>query len=255
MSVFNDQNFLEQAIESVLDQTFQDFEFIICNDCSTDNSENIILEMMQKDPRIVYIKNEKNLGLAASLNKCILKSTTPFLARMDSDDICFPNRLDVEYKYLIDNPYCAVVGSHSLIIDNQNNIIRESAKLKKDLLLKDCLQKSSLIHPSVMMRKEFIQKVGMYSVNPLTQRAEDYDLWCKLSSNGYKLNNLEDKLLYYREGVSGLKKRKYKFRIQEFRIKFYWNKKMKFLSSNFIYVIKPLIIGLIPVKIYKILKN
>lgn len=249
MGVYNDEKFLSDAIESVLSQTFQEFEFIICNDCSTDESLPIIKKYMEKDERIILLNNNKNLGLAYSLNQCLEVARGVYIARMDSDDICFPDRLEKELSYMQSHPLCDVLGTSALIIDNQNNVVREFKKFKLELNLRDCLRESSLIHPSVMMKKSAINSVQGYSVNSLTKRAEDYDLWCKLVSNGFVLNNINEILLYYREDLSGLKKRKYKYRIQEFKIKFYWNKKQKYLIVNLPYIVKPLIVGLLPKKL------
>lgn len=250
MSVYNDEKFLRESIESILTQTFKNFEFIICNDCSTDNSEKIILEYSKKDSRIVYISNQNNMGLAASLNRCIRIARAPYIARMDSDDISTPNRLAREYYFLLKNKEYVVVGSHAKIINNDGNYIRDFLVKIGNISFNDCLKKSCIIHPSVLIEKKALLSVGMYSVNDLTRRAEDYDLWCKLTFAGFKVINIDDKLLYYREDLNSVKKRKYIYRIQEFKIKYMWNRNHKMLIKHLPYIIKPLVIGCIPKKVY-----
>ena len=110
MSVYNDEKYIAKAIDSILTQSFSNFELIICDDYSTDRSSNIIEKYVKQDNRIVFFKNEKNLGLATSLNRCIERAKGKYIARMDSDDISLPNRFEVEYNYLEDNSDIVVVG-------------------------------------------------------------------------------------------------------------------------------------------------
>ena len=113
------------------------------------------------------------------------------------------------------------------------------------------MKQTSLIHPSVMIRKEALLSVNKYTVNELTRRAEDYDLWCKMKEKGMVLEIIGNYLLEYREDESGIKKRKYVYRIQEAKLKYYWMKRTGMTKYLFIYALKPLIIGMIPKKVYK----
>ncbi|UTY38145.1 hypothetical protein NMU03_10645 [Allocoprobacillus halotolerans] len=105
------------------------------------------------------------------------------------------------------------------------------------------------------MKKEALLTVNSYTVNHLTQRAEDYDLWCKLLSKNFKIYNLDIPLLYYRESFFSIKKRKYKYRLQEAKLKFYWMRKEKVSIHHYLYAIKPLFVGLIPMRIMNIYKR
>src|SRR5690349_21132656 len=109
MPVYNSAKFLRLAVESILDQTFKDFEFLIINDGSTDESEAILLEHAARDPRIVYIKNETNIGLIASLNKALSLAKGKYIARMDGDDVSLPERLAKQVSYLEENNTVAVL--------------------------------------------------------------------------------------------------------------------------------------------------
>jgi len=119
MSVFNGERYLSEAIESILNQTFRDFEFVIVDNQSTDKSSNVVSSF--KDDRIVFIQNTKNLGQTRALNVGLRRSKAPYIARMDADDIAYPDRLQTQYDYLNENLNIDVVGSWCLDIDDQAN--------------------------------------------------------------------------------------------------------------------------------------
>ncbi|MCR0263917.1 glycosyltransferase [[Clostridium] innocuum] len=253
MSVYNDAVYLQSAIDSILSQTFTDFEFIVCNDCSTDCSLKILEGY--KDRRIKIIQNTENMGLAASLNKCIKISSAPYIARMDSDDISMPDRLKTEYDFLKEHSEYDVVGSKCNVIDENGNVYKEFLIHNAEVTLLDALKKVCVIHPTVLMRRRPVEEVGGYTVSELTSRAEDYDLWCKLLSNNHRIFNLDKTLLCYREGLSGIKKRKYKYRIQEAKLKYHWMKREGAPKSAYLFILKPLLIGMIPLKLMSIYKR
>ena len=120
MGVYNDSIFLEEAIQSILNQTFSDFEFIICNDCSTESKvEDILKKYAKIDNRIIIINNQVNSGLAKSLNKCLSIAKGKYIARMDSDDRSLPNRFEVEKNLLDNHKSVAVCGSQTFYIKNE----------------------------------------------------------------------------------------------------------------------------------------
>lgn len=249
MSVYNDEQHLSKAIESILNQSFKDFEFIICNDCSTDNSEKIIFDYMKIDSRIVYLKNSNNMGLAYSLNKCIEISKGKYLARMDGDDISLLNRLEKQFNFLEENPKYDVLTGQAEIIDSNDVTHTIRANRERELSLKEAVKQSCIVHPTVLMKKNSINNVGNYTISKLTRRGQDYDLWMKLLSNNYRIYISSDICLKYREDPIMMKKRKYKYRISEFKMKYKWMKKVKAPLYFYCYAVKPLITGLIPNKI------
>lgn len=192
MSVFNGEQYLHEAIESILSQTYTDFEFIIINDGSTDSSDKIILSF--RDKRIVYIDNNANLGLIESLNKGLRASKGKYIARMDADDIALPERLKLQVQTFGENPNAIMIGSdyYSLTpkklkhIKNRNN----SDYQKAVLLFSPCF-----CHPTVMMKNIFTEKNIFYDKNYV--HAEDYKLWTELSFLGEFLN-VKEPLLKYR---------------------------------------------------------
>jgi glycosyltransferase involved in cell wall biosynthesis len=193
MSVFNGEQYLKEAIDSVLCQTLGDFEFIIINDCSQDNSINIIKSY--NDPRINLIENNENIGITRSLIRGFQEAKGKFIARMDADDICYPNRLEKQVAFLNENIDIIAVGSYVKMFGNgKTNIYTmplSHHEIKSHLILAP-----PLIHPSVMMRKEALDK-NKITYNPEYQKAQDYELWVRLARVG-KLANIPEVLLMYR---------------------------------------------------------
>lgn len=256
MGVYNGEKFLEEAVRSVLSQTFEDFEFIICDDCSTDSSAQILKKFAESDNRIKLIKNEKNLGLAATLNRCIEAATGEFLARMDCDDCCLPERFAVQYDWMKANPDVCAAGSDIEFIDDNGTVYgRKNITADERFTLAETVLFCRMFHPSVIMRKDKVQSVGGYTSNELTTRAEDYDLWCKLCEKGETVGNIARVLFRYREDQNNITRRKYKYRVQEFRLKWYWIRRAKRPVAELRYAIKPLIVGLLPLGLYKKLRR
>ena len=256
MGVYNVENrmMLEKAVNSILNQTFSDFDFIICNDGSNDETLKYIVELAKKDNRIKILSNEKNFGLAYSLNRCIEYSNSEYIARMDADDISKEDRLEKEIKFLDENDSYAVVACNANLID-ENDKVWGKRNNPEIIKRKDFLFNSPVIHPTVIMRKGALKDVNYYRVSKETRRTEDYDLWMRLYAKGYKIYTIQEYLYYFREDEQCLKHRKYKYRIDEAKVRYNGYKKLKLLPVGYIYVLKPLIVGLLPHKLIKILRN
>jgi glycosyltransferase involved in cell wall biosynthesis len=202
MSVYNSQSYLKEAIDSVLSQSYTNFEFIIINDGSTDNSLSIINSY--NDKRIVFINNDCNKGLIYSLNKGLEIAKGEFIARMDSDDVSLPDRLRLQVQQFLSNPNAVIVGSDYFLLkgDNQKYIknINDSDYQKAVLLFTPCF-----CHPTVMIKNIFKENNIQYNANFI--HAEDYKLWTDLYSFG-DFMNVKKPLLKYRHHslqVSNLK--------------------------------------------------
>lgn len=178
MPAYNAERYIREAIESILNQTFTDFEFIIINDGSTDRTREIILEY--DDPRIVLLENEKNSGIVVALNRGIQLASGEYVARMDSDDISLCNRIERQVMFLDNHKDVGIVGSALQVfgerIIEQNRFFSESKeKLKAELLFNSCLA-----HPTVMFRRSLIQNSNeCYDIQ--FAGIEDFDLWWKLA--------------------------------------------------------------------------
>jgi|GEM_PF-681196 len=194
MAVYNGEKYLKEAIESILVQTFVDFEFIIIDDASTDRSGVIIRSY--NDPRIRLIKNEKNLGLTISLNKGLLEAQGKYVARMDADDISKPFRLERQYEFMENNPSVVLVGSWAETID-KNGVVSGLRKVPVDpeMIKFELVWKNCFFHSSVCFRKKEIISMGCYDEN--YRYVQDYDLFSRLT-NTYLLANIPQALIQWR---------------------------------------------------------
>lgn len=194
MPVFNAECYLKQAIESILNQDLTDFEFIIINDGSTDNSGDIIQSF--NDKRIIYLENIGNKGIVYSLNFCVKKSKGKYIARMDADDISKPNRLKKQYEYLESNPHTVLCGSFASVINAKGEITDEIILPTKDIDIKvNQLFCNSFVHPSIMAKSSIFKRFN-YSEDFLY--VEDYFLFTTISLK-YPVANIDEPLIYYRD--------------------------------------------------------
>lgn len=193
MPAYNAEKYIGEAIDSILAQTFVDFEFIILNDCSTDRTEEIILSYC--DPRIVYLKNEKNLGVAATLNRGLDLACGEYIARMDADDISLPERFAKQVAYLDKHGSTAVLGTALELFDENGVISSRWSSVDAKQMKVDLFFSCGLAHPSVMMRRDVVQSFGGYDVR--FEGLEDYHLWCRISGR-YDVVTLPDLLFRYR---------------------------------------------------------
>ncbi len=202
MPVYNGERYLKESIESILSQTYKNFEFLIIDDGSTDNSSNIIDSF--NDKRIRKISNKVNLGLVKSLNKGLRLACGKYIVRMDSDDLSEKNRIEKQVEYMENNLDVAVLGSAVRLIDENNQLGRNIVyPLRYIDILWSLYFGSPLAHPSVIMRSSVVKKIGGYgSTKIATNRekysVEDFDLWFRLSKVS-KLINLDTCLLKLRK--------------------------------------------------------
>jgi GT2 family glycosyltransferase len=197
LPVYNGEPYLVEALESILGQTFDDFELIaVCDPSSTDNSHGLLDAVARRDSR-VHVLEGPIRNLVAALNLGLSRARGEFIARMDSDDVSLSNRFARQVEYLREHPDIAVVGSAITLIDAAGAVIREidyplaPAKIDRFLIEVGC----AVAHPTSMARREAILSVGGY--RDLFQHAEDYDLWLRVAGR-HSLANLPDRLLRYR---------------------------------------------------------
>jgi glycosyltransferase involved in cell wall biosynthesis len=200
MPVYNGEAFLREAIDSILNQTFTDFEFIIINDGSTDRSEEIIKSYT--DQRIKYYKNEQNLRLISTLNKGIKLTVGKYIVRMDADDISMPERLEKQVKFMEQNPHVVVCGSWAETFGKEKAPIHYLAE-HNDIMFK-MLYQCHLVHPTIIMRGKEIRAFTTH-FDPAFLHAEDYDFFVRLGYV-YKLANIREVLLKYRSHAGSVSK-------------------------------------------------
>ncbi len=196
MSVYNEEEHVSQAMESILNQTLNDFEFIIVNDGSVDRTYEIIKRYVEKDKRIKVINHEKREGQAKSLNDGIKIAKGRYIARMDADDISLPERLEKQVKFMGYHPEVGVLGTYYKEIDNSGKILpRKQNPSTWEQIKKALFYYNPVCHPSVMMRKELILEVGGYDEK--FSIGQDYDLFSRLVSKT-KIENLPEFLIIHR---------------------------------------------------------
>jgi glycosyltransferase involved in cell wall biosynthesis len=226
MPTFNAEKYLDTSIQSIIKQNFKDFELIIFDDCSTDDSYKIIKKYSLLDKRIIHHKNSTNTGYTDLLNEMAKIAKYDFIARMDADDISHKNRLTKQIEFIYDKKYYSVVGSFIKIIDEKGNFLRDGKYPLEDLDIKEDLKKySTFAHPSTLIRKSFFEEVKGY--RKICEPAEDYDLWTRLASIS-KLHNLPEFLLSYREHQKGISQRKREEQLI----------KTEFIKKNYLHILK-----------------
>lgn len=228
MAVYNGLPYLKDAAKSILNQTYKNFEFIIVDDASTDESLEYLSSL--KDRRIRLIKNNENLGLAASLNKALKIAKGEYIARMDADDISLPDRFKEQVNFLIKNPSTDLCGTWAKLIDEDNKV---TGKVHKPLQDKDIKKMNKwitgMIHPTWIGRAKVFRQMKGYK--PKYDIVEDYDFLIRAKE--FKMANIGKELLLWRSVTS----RRSQKHIQEmykksFAVKWFYFKKGK-LGLNF----------------------
>lgn len=234
MAVYNCGELVKQSIDSILAQTYTNWKFIICNDCSTDNTVEIIQEYVDKYPdKFVLIHNEKNSRLAASLNHCLEYADGEFCARMDGDDYVAPDRFEKQVKFLREHPEIQLVGTLMQAFDDNGDLGRiipyEEFPDKYALRFGPCFS-----HASIMTYTKVYKELGGYTVSKRTVRSQDYDLWFRFYAKGFKGANLQEPLYFFREDANSFLRRKPNlylwavvtrwkgFRMLHYPIYYYW---------------------------------
>jgi glycosyltransferase involved in cell wall biosynthesis len=198
LPAYNAQRFIESAVQSILDQTFTDFELVVIDDGSTDQTLPILQKLAGKDSRINLI-TRPNTGYVIALNEGLAKAGGEFIARMDADDLCLPTRFEKQIAYLRDNPDCVLIGTNVAQMDQSGALIGPMPDIAfgHDMINQALLRRGwPIVHPSVLMRASAIKAVGGY-VNELCPN-EDHDLFLKLGEVG-RLENLPEILVQYRK--------------------------------------------------------
>lgn len=249
MGIYNCELYLTEAIQSILNQTYSNWEFIICDDGSSDHSFQIAKSFQSKHPeKFILLQNEKNSGLPYTLNHCFRHANGSFIARMDGDDFSLPERLEKQVSFLQSHPQYALVSCHMIFFDESGDwsTIRSVENPQK----KDFLSPIVFGHAPVMMRREAFQEVQGYSEEKFAVRVEDLHLWLKFYEKGYIGYNIQSPLFKVRDNRDSCGRRKYHTRINEFYVRFLAMKKFKLGIKGFLYALKPLLVGLLPLNIY-----
>lgn len=248
MGIYNCESTLDEAIQSILNQTYKKWKLIICDDGSQDSSYEVAKKYADNYENIILISNGENKGLNYTLNHCLEYVDTEYVARMDGDDISLPTRLEKEINFLRNNPEFSIVSTNMEYFDEsgtwgRSNMITKPSKF-------DLVKGTPFCHAPCMVRTDAYKAVKGYSVNKWLLRVEDYHLWYKMYLKGYRGYNINEALYHMRDDRNATHRRKYKFRVNEAYVKYLIVRDYKLSIINLIYVIKPLIVGLLPTSLY-----
>lgn len=252
MGIYNCATTLKEALECIVQQSYTNWEVIMCDDCSIDNTIEVAELFVQKYPnKFFLLKNKKNCGLNFTLNKCLKKASGDYIARMDGDDLCSANRFEKELKVLEENNEITIVSSDMYFFDEKGVWGRtqvEARPSKESFLLG-----TPFCHAACMVRKEAYLAVDGYSVSDRLLRVEDYHLWLKMYAKGYKGMNIQEPLYSMRDNQAAQGRRKFKYRLNEAYVKYLAVKNLDLKKKNYIWCLRPIIIGLLPGSIYRTL--
>ena len=184
MGIYNCAGTLEDAVLSIQDQTYSNWELILCDDGSTDDTWAVASALAQKDKRILLLQNEHNLGLNKTLNRCLSAATGPYIARMDGDDTCMPDRFEKQVRFLESQDEYDIVSSPMVLFDENGEWRHTYAKEYPSA--EDVVAGTPICHAPVMLRKACMDAVGGYTEDDRMLRVEDVNLWIKLYAAGVK---------------------------------------------------------------------
>ena len=235
---YNVENYIDECIQSILNQTFKDFEIIICDDCSTDGTLTRI-EKYCDYSNIRVFKNEKNLGQALTRNKCIENSKGNFILIQDADDISVPNRIEILLNEF--EPNIDFVGSACFCFNENDGIFENLVNKHIYPKPKNLLYGISFVHASIIFRRNCIESVGGYRSTKHTMRGEDYDLIMRLYADGFQGKNIPNLLYGYRVGIETIGRRTLKARVDECFVRFHGFKSNRILFPlGIFFVFKPI---------------
>lgn len=252
MGLYNAADTLAQALESLLDQTLGDWEIVLCDDGSADGTAELARAYRDRDPgRIRLLRNERNLGLGAALNRCLAAAKGAYIARMDADDVSAPERLARQAAYLDCHPGCAIVGCAMVHFDEQGDY--RVSRPPAEPGLRDYLLGTPFCHGTVMVRAEAYRAVGGYRTAPELLRVEDVDLWLRLYEAGFRGRNLREPLYRMRDDRSAAKRRRLRDRVRSTRVRLRGMKRLKAPLWYWPLALRPVLVGLLPGPVYRCL--
>lgn len=217
MGIYNCESTLPSAIESILQQTYTNWELIMCDDGSSDRTFEVAQEYVEKYPdRIILVKNDSNSGLAYSLNHCLENASGEYVARMDGDDESRPSRFEKQVNYLKEHPDIQLVGTDIQLFDNEGPSGMMVGPEHPD---KYCFKtKNPFMHATIMTYKYVYDKLGGYTVSERTRRSQDRELFFRFFHAGFQGANIKEPLYYGCDDMSAVKRRTFKVRWNSFMI-------------------------------------
>jgi glycosyltransferase EpsE len=248
MGIYNCEETLPEALDSLYNQTYKDFKLILCDDASTDETYQVAKSYAAKYNNIILIENKNNIKLGATLNHCLEYADTDYVARMDGDDISLPTRFEKEIEFLDNNHEYAVVSCPMTYFDESGNwgVGNPNEKPTKD----DFKKNTPFAHGPCMIRTNVMKEVNGYTVNKFLIRGQDYYLWYKIYMAGYKGYNIKESLYKMRDDKDAMARRTFRTRYNGFIVKKYVIRDLG-IPNAFYYALPTLIKAFIPFFIMK----
>lgn len=249
MGIYNCGDTLSEAIECIVHQTFSDWELIMCDDGSNDDTYEIAISYKEKYPeKIIVLQNEKNRGLNYTLNKCLKQARGKYIARMDGDDRCDKERFAIEINVLEKEPEISIVSTDMEFFDESG--VWGKISHPEYPVPEDFVKESPFCHAPCMVKREAYMKVKGYSVSDKLLRVEDYHLWIKMYKCGYRGKNIHKCLYQMRDDRNAYSRRSFKNRLNEYYVKRLAIKTFRLKKWNYLLALRPIIVGLLPNCVY-----
>ena len=253
MGIYNCADTLEQAVASIQSQTYTNWELILCEDGSSDNTYEVAQALAAKDTRIALLRNDKNLGLNATLNRCLASATGEYIARMDGDDDCVPERFEKQIGFLKSHHEFQITSCPMILFDEHGEWGKTT--LPEYPTPEEVVTSTAISHAPVMLRKDCMDAVGGYTEDPRMLRVEDVNLWIKLYAAGYRCYNIQEPLYRMRNDQNALNRRKYIYRVNSVYVRLQGCKILKLGPKSYLKACKPMINGLVPAKLRQLIRK
>lgn len=253
MGIYNCAETLEQAVRSIQNQTYSNWELILCDDGSTDHTYAVASALEQQDSRIILVRNKTNQGLNTTLNRCLSLATGDYIARMDGDDDCLPERFEKQLNFLESHPEFQITSCPMKLFDDDG--VWGQTTVPEYPTPEDIVSGTPISHAAVMLRKECMDTVGGYTVDKRMLRVEDVNLWIKLYAAGYRCCNIQEPLYQMRNDQNALNRRKYIYRVNSVYVRLQGCKILYLGPGCYFKAVRPMIYGLIPAKLRQLVRK
>ncbi len=245
MGVYNCEKTIGEAIQCILDQTYTNWELIICDDGSSDGTFRAVLALRHDHPEKVQVmRNRANKGLNWTLNRCLSIARGAYIARMDGDDICTPDRFEKELQAFSENEDIDIVSTDMNYFDE--NGIWGYLQHPERPVFRDFMKESPFCHAPCMVKKRAYDAVGGYSEDPKTLRVEDYDLWVRMYAVGFRGYNIHEALYSMRDDRDAYNRRKFKYRLNEAHVRRKAVQLFELPTWMNLFALRPIVVGLMP---------
>lgn len=253
MGIYNCEKTLVQAVDAIRKQTYRSWELILCDDGSSDGTYQLAEELAEGDPRIILLKNQSNLGLSKTLNRCLERAGGDYIARMDGDDDCHPERFARQLAFLQGHREFDFVSSAMLLFDESGVWGRKGVPEYPSI--EQVVTGSPICHAPTMFRRSCFDAVGGYATDDNVLRVEDVELWIRLYGAGFRCYNIQEPLYYMRNDQNAYARRKYKYRVHSSMVRLKGCRRLHLAPRDYLKAMRPMMIGLIPGPIRRHLKK